>query len=567
VSDPRSWPGVAQEVVRFADLLMAAAARDRDHEALVFEHERLRYGQLADRAIAAAQSLAGLGIGPGNKVGILMPNCPEFVELLFGISLLGAVMVPINARFAPRELGYVARDGDLELIVTSDLVVDRVDYGARLHEALPALARAAAGNGAAVSDAPALRAVVMLGSRRERGMLSAEDFRAAGERISEDHVLRLHRRTAVRSVAMMMYTSGTTAMPKGCLVSHEGLVRTSIVAGRTRFRLTSEDRMWDPLPMFHMSAILPMIGVFDAGATFLSMVHFEPDGALEMLDAERVTVSFATFPAITQALLNHPGYHPDRWRNIRLINNVAPAETLRAMQAQMPHTVQISAYGCTECGGVVAFNEPDDTLEQRTTTCGRPFDGIEVEVRDIETGEPCPPGRRGEIVIRGYNLFEGYYKDPEHTAATMDANGWFRTGDIGALSAEGRISYLGRLKDMLKVGGENVAAVEIESYLATHPSISISAVVGVPDPKYVEVPAAFIELRPGHTLTETDVVEFCREGLAAFKVPRYVRFVREWPMSATKIQRHRLQERLTRELEQARLSPQAPGGSAPPAAR
>jgi fatty-acyl-CoA synthase len=281
-----------------------------------------------------------------------------------------------------------------------------------------------------------------------------------------------------------------------------------------------------------------------------------------MLDREHATVSFATFPAITQALLNHPDYHRDRWRHIRLINNVAPPDTLRMMQEQMPHTVQISAYGCTECGGVVAFNDPEDTLEQRTTTSGRPFDGIELEIRDIETGESCPSGTRGEIVVRGYNLFDGYHRDPELTAAAVDADGWFHTGDIGALSEDGRVSYLGRLKDMLKVGGENVAAVEIESYLGTHPAVSIAAVVAVPDPKYVEVAAAFLELRPGHELTEQEVIDFCRSGLASFKVPRYVRFVREWPMSATKIQKYRLQEELAAELAEARLSASTPSGSA-----
>ena len=216
-----------------------------------------------------------------------------------------------------------------------------------------------------------------------------------------------------------------------------------------------------------------------------------------MLDEERATLNFATFPAITQALLNHPDYHPDRWRGIRVINNVAPPDTLRDMQSRMPHTIQISSYGLTECGGVVAFNDPEDTLEQRCTTSGIPFDGIEVEVRDLVSGEPAPPGVAGEIVVRGYCVFDRYHKDPERTAEAVDADGWFHTGDIGSMTAEGRISYLGRTKDMLKVGGENVAAIEIESFIATHPCVSIVAVVGVPDAKYMEVPAAFIELRPG----------------------------------------------------------------------
>lgn len=383
-------------------------------------------------------------------------------------------------------------------------------------------------------------------------MLTGADFAALAEPVAESKVWAGHRRASVRSGALMMYTSGTTAMPKGCVLSHEALVRTALVAGRTKFRITPKDRLWDPLPMFHMSAILPLIGVFDAGATFMSMSHFEPDRALRMLDDERATISFATFPAITQALLNHPQYHPDRWRRIRLINNVAPPDTLRDMQRRMPHTIQISAYGLTECGGVVAFNDPEDTLEQRCTTSGIPFDGIEIEIRDLLTGQPAPPNEPGEIVVRGYCVFDHYHKDPQRSHEVVDVDGWFHTGDIGALTPEGRISYLGRTKDMLKVGGENVAAIEIESYLATHPAVSICAVVGVPDPKYMEVPAAFIELRPDQRVTEEQILEFCRHGLARFKVPRHIRFIDEWPMSATKIQKFRLQEELTRELSEAR---------------
>jgi fatty-acyl-CoA synthase len=544
----RRW----QEVVRFADLLLRAAERDPDHEAVVFPSGRVTYGELEQRAFAVARSLRAMGVGPRSRVGILMPNCLEFVELLFGVSLLGGVMVPINARFAPRELGYVVENGDLEVVFTSDEVVAHVDYVARLQEALPTLSQLPRGAALDLPEAPDLRAIVLFGDREVPGMMRGSEFVALAEQESEDAVLRCHRQTPVRSVALMMYTSGTTAMPKGCLLSHEALVRTAVVAGRTKFHFTPEDRFWDPLPMFHMSTILPIIGLFDGGATFLSMPHFEATAGLRMLDEEHATISFATFPAITQALLNHPDYHPDRWRGVRIINNVAPPDTLREMQARMPHTVQISSYGLTECGGVVSFNDPEDTPDERATTSGIPFDGIELEVRDLVTGERAADEAPGEIVVRGYCVFEGYHKDPVRTAEVLDADGWFHTGDIGALTAEGRIRYLGRTKDMLKVGGENVAAIEIESYLGTHPAVSIVAVVGVPDPKYMEVAAAFIELRPGQQLTEEEILEYCRQGLARFKVPRHVRFVEEWPMSATKIQKFRLQEQLTLELAQAR---------------
>jgi fatty-acyl-CoA synthase len=549
----RRW----QDVVRFADLLLRASERDPDHEAVVFWGVgRRTYAELEANAFKVARSLYAMGIRPRSRVGILMPNCPEFVELLFGISLLGAVMVPINARFAPRELGYVIENGDLEVVFTSDEIVEHADYAARLHEALPTLAALAPSSIVSLPEAPHLRSVVLFGDRDAGGMMRADEFWSLGTEVTDEDVLTCHRRTSLRDVALNMYTSGTTANPKGCLLSHEALVRTALMAGRTRFQLTADDRFWDPLPMFHMSAILPIIGLFDAGATFLSMNHFDATEGLRMIEAERATVSYATFPAIVQALLNHPDYRPDSWKRVRCINLVAPPDTLRDMQARMPYTLLMSSYGLTECGGVVAFNGPEDTEEQRYTTGGLPFDGIEVAIRDLETGVELGPDEAGAIVVRGYCVCEGYYKDPARTAAVLEPDGWFHTGDIGSLTPDGRIRYLGRTKDMLKVGGENVAAIEIESYLGTHPAVSIVAVVGVPDPKYMEVPAAFVQLRPGHELTDAELLEFARGGLARFKVPRHVRFMTpaDWPMSATKIQKFRLQVALADELAAARAS-------------
>jgi fatty-acyl-CoA synthase len=540
----RHW----QDTVRFGDLLTRAAERDPGHEAVVFPDARVTYGELQERAFRVSRGLLSLGIGQRSRVGILMNNCIEFVELIFGISLVGGVVVPINARFAPRELGYVIDNGDLEVVFTSDLVAEKVDYVARLHDALPGLADSPDPHAVSVPAAPMLRTVVLLGGRQIPGLLGEDDFAAATERHDDEEVWARHRRTSLRDPALMMYTSGTTAMPKGCVLSHEPLVRTAVVGGRTKFRITPEDRFWDPLPMFHMSSILPLIGVFDGGGTFLSMTHFSAGPALAMLRDEHATMNFATFPAITQALLNHPDYTVDSWTHIKLVNNVAPPDTLRDMQRRMPHSILMSSYGLTECGGVVAFTDPEDPLELRVTTGGIPFDGIDLEVRDLVTGEPVPEGTTGEIVVRGYCVFDGYHKDPAKTAEVIDADGWFHTGDIGRL-IDGHIAYLGRTKDMLKVGGENVAAIEIESFLATHPAVSVVAVVGVPDPKYMEVPAAFIELRPGHELGESEILAFAREGLARFKVPRHVRFVTEWPMSATKIQKFRLQEELTLALQ------------------
>jgi fatty-acyl-CoA synthase len=210
----------------------------------------------------------------------------------------------------------------------------------------------------------------------------------------------------------------------------------------------------------------------------------------------------------------------------------------------LPQAVHVSAYGLTETGGVNSFHELTDTVEQRIETCGRPFDGIEVRVVDPDTLATLPAETRGELQVRGATLFSGYYKDAEKTRATILPDGWLRTGDLGALTPEGRIRYLGRIKDMLKVGGENVAAIEIESHLLTHPAIKVAQVIGAPDERMQEVPAAFIELQPGATLTADDVVRHCVGRIASWKVPRHVAFVTDWPMSTTKIQKFALRERL-----------------------
>ena len=339
----------------------------------------------------------------------------------------------------------------------------------------------------------------------------------------------------------MMYTSGTTANPKGCPITHEHLVRNGINMNREKYLMGPDDRMWDPLPLFHMSTILPMAALFDAGGTFITSTHFEAGTALRMIEEEKATVLFAAFPTITAALVNHPDFKSRDLSRVKRINNVAPPDLMRQFEAAFPHACQTAAYGLTEVGGVIAFGHPDDSEDHRLRACGTPFPGIEVRITDPETAERVPNGQRGEIVIKGYAVFDGYYKDPVKTADTF-RDGWFRTGDLGMVDDSRQIFFLGRLKDMLKVGGENVAAVEIESFISNHPAVKLVQVVGVPDARLVEVAAAFIELRPGAKATEQEIIEFCKGKIASFKVPRHVRFVTEWPMSSTKIQKYKLRD-------------------------
>jgi fatty-acyl-CoA synthase len=289
--------------------------------------------------------------------------------------------------------------------------------------------------------------------------------------------------------------------------------------------------MWAPCPLFHLGAIGPMLACASARAAFLSDTFFEPARALALITAERATHLYPAYPPITQALLAAPCFAEADLSSARAMLNVAPPDTLKAMQAALPQAIQVSLYGSTEGGGAITYNSLGEDLETRTTTCGLPLPGCEVRI-----------GADGEILVRSFGLFEGYLNDAEKTAAAFDADGWYRTGDRGELDADGRLKFLGRLKDMLKVGGENVATAEVEAVLMTHPAVLLAAVIGVPDERLEEVPAAFVELRAGARATPEELAAHCEGRLARFKVPRHVRLVTDWPMSATKIQKGVLRE-------------------------
>jgi len=306
--------------------------------------------------------------------------------------------------------------------------------------------------------------------------------------------------------------------------------------------------------MFHMGAILPLISVIWAGARFITDTHFDADSAIRAIGEEKPTIFFTAFPTIMAALVNHPDFDVRNMPQLRLVNNVAPPNQLKKNMEILPNAVHVSAYGLTEASGVSCNGSADEDDETRAHTCGKPYSGVQLRVVDLETGEETAPGERGEVTIRGFSLFEGYYKSPEKTAEAIDKQGWLHTGDIAIMDREGRVSYQGRIKDMLKVGGENVAAVEIESYIISHPAVQLVQVVGVPDNILFEVAAAFIQLEPGKTCTEQEIIDYCHGKIASFKIPRHIRFVEEWPMSATKIQKFKLQEMLTRELKLAQES-------------
>jgi fatty-acyl-CoA synthase len=532
---PPSQAGSADwvEVGPIGDLLVRAASRWPHKEAIVFPDERRSYGEMLAAVERCACSLLGLGVGAGDRVGILMPNCFDFLELQLACALVGVSVVPVNVRFRALELGYVLEDSGMVALATNDLIADHVDLAGLIAEA-------------AAERPPSLRHLIMLGESSPAGFVDRAAFLAAGDGVPVAEVRRARSRVRLRDEAMLMYTSGTTTNPKGCVLTHEALVRTGAAAAE-RWELVHDERFWNPLPMFHMGGVFPLLAHMHIGATVVTLTHFEPGMALRQLEEERITFAYPTFPAITQALIHHPDFDSTDLSAVRLVNDTGPPETLRAVQERFAPAPVVTLFGMTEACGGVSWSAPGDPYEKRMTTGGLPLRGVDVQIVDPETDEELPAGARGEITYRSPGLFERYHNDPETTAESM-RGGWFHSGDLGTVDADGRLTFVGRLKDMLKVGGENVAAVEIEAYLGTHPAVLIAQVVGIPDERYGEVPAAFVEVVPGHTMGEQELIEYCRGRIARFKIPRHVRFVTEWPMSASKVQKFRLREQLLGEL-------------------
>jgi fatty-acyl-CoA synthase len=536
-------------------LLDRAAERSPDRDAVVFPDTRTTYGGLSRSTDAMARSFAGLGIERGDKVGILMPNRLEFVAAFIAAAKLGAVPVPINARFKAYELGHVISHADVRLLVTCAGPAGTADYPTILQEVFPDLTRQQDPWRLALAAAPELRQIVDIDSDRA-GFLTRGDLEAAGAQIGSGEVAARQSRVRIRDIAMLMYTSGTSARPKGCLLTHEALVRHAGNVARSRFLLTAEDSFWDPLPLFHIGGLVPMLGCFSVGARYCHAGHFDPEVALRMLESERCTVLYPAFETIWLAVLDHPEFERTDLSAVRLIQSIAVPERLAQLEARMPWAAQVSSYGATESSSNLTLTRPDDPYELRIGTLGQVLPGMELRVLDPETGEGCRPGEIGELCYRGYSLFEGYYKEPELTSESFDADGFFHSQDLGKLDGDGRLVYVGRLKDMLKVGGENVSALEVEGYLVTHPAVNIAQVVAAPDARYGEVPVAFLELKQDGSIDEQDVIDFCLDQIATYKVPRYVRFVKqgEWPMSGTKIQKFVLRDRISRELSESGIS-------------
>ena len=508
---PQTLPGLVD--------LRAGAPGD----AVVFPGERATYPEFREATLEMARRLHGAGVRRGDRVGLLMNASLDAFALQVGAMRIGAVPVPVNARFKALELAYVIRHSGMHLLVAEPL------YAEVLREAGAAdLCR------------------VVIGTQEP-------DFAAGAAGVGNNAVLAIQAELDGDADGLMLYTSGTTAHPKGCVHRHSAIIAEGDRIAE-RLGLGQGDRFWTPLPFFHVGSIAILAGALVAQAASLQMAHFEPGAALDQLEEERCTVAFPAFETIWLGVLNHPRFPTADLSRIRLVIAVGVPPSLVAMQERFPTASLISCFGSTETCAFACLGEARYSLEERSTIIGLPLRDIEIRTIDPETGEDAGVGVPGELIMRGPTRFVRYHDDPEQTALTIDEDGWYHSGDLGRLDEVGRVSFVGRLKDMLKVGGENVAAAEVEAYLVTHPACEIVQVVGAPDARYTEVAAAFVQLRAGATATEQELIDYCRGQIATFKVPRYVRFVDQWPMSGTKIQKFKLREQITSELEAAGIT-------------
>ena len=534
-------------VTTLADLLGQRALQHPDRDALVFPAERASYRDVAARAHDFARRLTGLGVRRGDRVGLLLPPSVDLVALLFAAAKIGAIPVPVNARFKRHELAHVIAHSGMKILVTAPADPAAPDFLALLAETFEDLPRQP-GAELSLKEAPELRRVVVLGPAPAGApFVSSAPFKAAGDAVTDATIAAAEQSVRVRDTAVIVYTSGTTASPKGAMLSHEALVRLADgIAGR--LLLTPDDRVWTAIPLFHGGGITFALTCITAGCTFVHAGLFNPAATPAYLEDERVTVALAAFETIWLPVLAQPDFATRDLSRIRVVMVVGVPERLREMAARLPGAIQVSCVAMTESSAFLSLSRLDDPFEKRVTTGGHSMPGMECRVVDPATGRDLPAGQRGELLFRGPNAFDGYFRDPGLTGHAFDAEGWFHSGDLVTMDADGRLTFISRLKDMMKVGGENVAAAEVEGFLLTHPAVATVAVVAAPDDYYVEVPAAFVQLKPGARVTEQELTEYCLGKIATYRVPRYVRFIIEWPMSGTKIKKHVLRDVIREEL-------------------
>ncbi len=534
----------AEEITgTIAQLLAERAAISPDALYAIFPDRTLTFAQLDEEATKLAKGLIAFGIKPGDHVATLMPNVPEWVIAYFGILYAGARCVALNARYKTHELSHTVPNSDAKLLLTTDAIADHVDFTTVLRDALPSLTGQRDPHALALPEAPKLKSIVLWGKDRQAEFLPIEAITEAGADVPDAAVEQARATVKPDDTAALIYTSGTTSLPKGCELTHRGIQASWYVFANV-VGLSDTDKIWMPMPFYHTGGIGPMTAVLKRGAAFMTQPHYQPEEVIRLVEQYHINHLYPGFPQLSLNVVDDPRFTHERFAYVRSLLNVGPEAMQQHIQSRLPPgAILLNLFGMTEGSGIVTFTPFDAPFDVRAVTSGIAPEGVEVRVANPENCEPLRAGEVGEIQFRGPNAFKSYYNDPKATAATILEGGWVRTGDRGRLDANGYLTFAGRLKDMMKVGGENVAAAEVEAYIQKLPGVKLVQVIGVPDDRMGEVPFAFVERTTdvdGEALTEDAVIGFCEGALAKWKIPRGVAFLKEWPMSATKIQKFKL---------------------------
>jgi fatty-acyl-CoA synthase len=532
--------------------LRQTAQRYPEHDALAFPALALHtsYRDFDVQVDRAAKGLLALGIQPGQHVAIWATNVPQWVILQFATARMGAVLVNINPAYRPFELKYVLNQSDsVALFLVHSFKTS--DYFAMLAEVCPELAREAPGE-LDTKDFPCLRWVVALEDEAPAGGITWDEMLARGDSVSDAQLQQVESQLEPSQAINIQYTSGTTGFPKAATLSHRNLLLNGYYAGMCQ-SLTADDRICIPVPFYHcFGCVLGTITAVVYGAAMVVPAEsFNAEATLSAIEKERATALYGV-PTMFIAQLQDPTLPTRNVSSLRtgiMAGSPCPIEVMRQVIDIMGASEVTIGYGLTEASPLITQSRTSDPMELRVETVGRLFPGVECKIIDPATGAALGDNEQGELCSRGHNIMIGYYKNPDATAAAIDADGWLHSGDLAVRLPNGYYKITGRIKDMVIRGGENIYPREIEEFLFEHESIEQSAVVGVPDKKYGEELCAWIKLKAGCTATEDEIREFCRAKLARYKVPRYVKFVESFPQTVTgKIQKFKIRELVIEEL-------------------
>ncbi len=540
------------EGLTIGQVLARTVAEYPGNDALVFPalDLRLSYADF-DRAVyEAAKGLLALGIEKGQHVAVWATNVPEWVVLQFATARIGVVLVTINPAYRAHELKFVLNQSDCVALFLVDQFKTS-DYFAMLADVCPELAHATPGM--LESEAfPKLRLVVSRKGATPAGAISWSDLLDQGRTIDAGDLQQAEADTRPGEPINLQYTSGTTGFPKAAMLTHRNLLLNAFYIGDCQ-KFTAADRICIPVPFYHcFGCVLGTLCAAVRGAAMIIPAEFfQPAATLDAMEKERATALYGV-PTMFIAELQDESFAGRDLSSLRtgiMAGSPCPIEVMRQVIDQMGASELTIAYGQTEASPVITQTRTDDPLELRVETVGRPIPDVEVKVVDPASGAELGDNEQGELCTRGHVVMLGYYNNPDATAEAIDADRWLHTGDLCVRLSNGYYRITGRIKDMVIRGGENIYPREIEEFLFTHPDIEQAAVCGVPDVKYVEELCAWIKLKPGAAVSEDDIREFCRENLARYKTPRYIRFVEEFPQTVTgKIQKFKIREKMIEDL-------------------